>query len=53
MNTSDTAIKNEVVRGGVAVEKWDSEKDKREPQGEASLEGAKIQIISKIQILSL
>ena len=47
MNTSDTAIKNEVVRGGVAVEKWDSEKDKREPQGEASLEGAKIQIISQ------
>ena len=47
MNTSDTAIKNEVIRGGVAVEKWDSEKDKREPQGEASLEGAKIQIISQ------
>ena len=47
MNTSDTAIKNEVIRGGVAVEKWDSEKNKREPQGEASLEGAKIQIISQ------
>ena len=47
MNTSDTAIKNEVIRGGVAVEKWDSEKDKREPQGEASLEGAQIQIISQ------
>ena len=32
MNTSDTAIKNEVVRGGVAVEKWDSEKDKGNPR---------------------
>ena len=47
MNTSSTAIKNEVIRGGVAVEKWDSEKDKREPQGEATLEGTKIQIISQ------
>ena len=32
MNTSGTAIKNEVIRGGVAVEKWDSEKDKRNPR---------------------
>ena len=47
MNASGTAIKNEVIRGGVAVEKWDSEKDKREPQGTADLEGAKIQIISQ------
>ena len=47
MNTSGTAIKNEVIRGGVAVEKWDSEKDKREPQGTATLEGTKIQIISQ------
>ena len=34
MNASDTAIKNEVIRGGVAVEKWDSELDQRVPQGE-------------------
>ena len=47
MNTSDTAIKNEVIRGGVAVEKWDSELDQRVPQGDAGLEGAQIQIISK------
>ena len=47
MNTSGTAIKNEVIRGGVAVEKWDSEKDKREPQGTATLDGTKIQIISQ------
>ena len=47
MNTTGTAIKNEVIRGGVAVEKWDSEKDKREPQGTAALEGTKIQIISQ------
>lgn len=47
MNTSDTVIKNEVIRGGVAVEKWDSELNKRAAQGEATLEGAKIQIISR------
>ena len=47
MNTSDTAIKNEVIRGGVAVEKWDSELDQRVPQGDGTLEGAEIQIISQ------
>ena len=47
MNTSDTAIKNEVIRGGVSVEKWDSELNKRTPQGDASLENAQIQIISR------
>ena len=46
MNTSDTAIKNEVIRGGVAVEKWDSELDQRVPQGDAGLEGVQIQVIS-------
>lgn len=47
MNTPDTAIRNKVIRGSIALEKWDSEKDKRESQGDASLEGAKIQIISR------
>lgn len=47
MNTTDTAIKNEVVRGGVAVEKWDSELNQRVPQGDAELEEAQIQIISQ------
>ena len=47
MNAADTAIKNEVIRGGVAVEKWDSELDQRVPQGDAGLEGAQIQIISQ------
>ncbi len=47
MNTADTAVKNQVIRGGVSVEKWDSEKNKREPQGGASLKGAQIQILSK------
>lgn len=47
MNTSDTAIKNEVIRGGVAVEKWDNELDQRIPQGDAGLEEAQIQIISR------
>lgn len=46
MNTADTAVKNEVIRGGVAVEKWDKELNQRIPQGDAGLEGAKLQIIS-------
>lgn len=49
MNTADTAVKNQVIRGGVSVEKWDSEKNKREAQGGASLEGAQIQILSRNQ----
>ena len=47
MKTAGTAVKNQVIRGGVSVEKWDSEKNKREPQGGATLKGAQIQILSK------
>lgn len=47
MNTSDTAIKNEVIRGGVAIEKWDSELEQRVSQGDTSLEEAQIQLVSR------
>lgn len=46
LNTSDTAIKNNVIRGGVRVEKWDSELNSNDAQGNATLEGAQFQIIS-------
>ena len=47
LNTKDTAIKDKVIRGGVAIEKWDSELDKKEPQGGANLKGAKFDLISE------
>lgn len=46
MNTGDTAVKNKVIRGGIAVEKWDTEKNENLSQGAASLEGARFQVIS-------
>lgn len=46
LNTQDTAIKDKVIRGGVYVEKWDNELNQKNPQGGASLEGGKIQLIS-------
>lgn len=46
LNTSDTAIKNNVIRGGVRIEKWDSELNSNNAQGSATLQGAQFQIIS-------
>lgn len=46
MNTADTAIKNEVIRGGVEIEKWDNELNRKEAQGGATLEGAVFEISS-------
>lgn len=46
LNTSATAIKNDVIRGGVRVEKWDNETNEKAPQGSATLEGAVFQIVS-------
>lgn len=40
------AVKEQVIRGGVTVEKRDSETDKNSPQGGATFEGATFQIIS-------
>lgn len=40
LNTTGAAIKNNPIRGGVRIEKWDYEIDEHRPQGGATLEGA-------------
>lgn len=45
--TADTAIKNDVIRGGVSVEKWDMELDRNDPQGDATLSGAVFEIYNR------
>ena len=45
--SSDKAIKNNIVRGGVKIEKWDNEIDEHRPQGGATLEGAEIEIVNR------
>ncbi len=48
LTTSDTAIKNNPVRGGVSIEKWDYELNRRAvPQGDASLAGAVLEIYNR------
>ena len=49
MNAADTAIKNDVIRGGVSVEKWDFELDRNDPQGDATLSGAVFEIYNRSQ----
>ena len=44
MNTSDTAVKNEVIRGGVTIAKWSLETNERKTQGGAALDGAKFTV---------
>ncbi|MDL2225059.1 VaFE repeat-containing surface-anchored protein [Eubacteriales bacterium OttesenSCG-928-M02] len=44
---SDTVIKNDIIRGGVYLEKWDNETGKHEPQGGATFEGAVFEIINR------
>ena len=44
LTTTDTAIKNDVIRGGVLIEKWDVELDRNDPQGDATLSGAVFEI---------
>ena len=39
-------VKEQVIRGGVAIEKWDSETNRRKAQGGATLAGTQIEIIS-------
>ena len=46
LNTADTAIKDKVIRGGVEIEKWDNELNRKEAQGGATLEGAVFEISS-------
>ena len=47
LTTADTAIKNDVIRGGVSVEKWDVELDRNDPQGDAILSGAVFEIYNR------
>lgn len=46
LTASDKVIKNNVIRGGVYVEKWDNEIDENRAQGGATLEGAVFEIIN-------
>ena len=45
--TSEKAIKNYVIRGGVRVEKWDNEIDEHRPQGGATLESAVFELVNR------
>jgi hypothetical protein len=47
LRTNDTVIKNNIIRGGVYIEKWDNEIGRREPQGNATLEGAVFEIVNR------
>lgn len=47
LNTSGTAIKNDVIRGGVRIEKWDAEIDENKPQGSGTLAGAEFEVINR------
>ncbi len=47
LNKDATAIKNNVIRGGVKVAKWDKESNSQSPQGDATLQGATFAIISQ------
>lgn len=47
LNASGTAIKNDVIRGGVRIEKWDAEIDGNKPQGGGTLAGAVFEIINR------
>lgn len=43
----EAAIKNEPIRGGIQIEKWDNEINEGKAQGNATLEGTVIQLINK------
>ena len=47
LRDSDTAIKNDIIRGGVYVEKWDNEIAKNQAQGAGTLEGAIFEIVNR------
>jgi len=47
LKSSDTAVKNDVVRGGVKVQKWDAELDRPEAQGDAVLGNAAFVIYNR------
>jgi hypothetical protein len=47
LKTDDTAIKNDIIRGGVSVEKWDNEIDEHRAQGGATLENAVFELVNR------
>jgi hypothetical protein len=47
LKTNDTAIKNDIIRGGVRVLKFDNEIDDNRAQGGATLEGAVFEVINR------
>jgi len=46
LNDSATAIKNQVIRGGFTLAKFDLELDEQTPQGSAQISGAKIEVVN-------
>lgn len=50
LTTENSVIKNDVIRGGLSIEKWDNELNRSgDPQGDASLAGAVFEIINRSQ----
>lgn len=47
LNTADTSIQNDIIRGNVLVEKWDNEIGGHAAQGGGTLEGATFEIINR------
>jgi len=47
LRTNDKVIKNNIIRGGVYVEKWDNEIGRNEAQGAGTLEGAIFEIVNR------
>jgi len=47
LKTGDTTIKNDVIRGGVHIEKWDYEINEHRAQGGATLAGAVLEIVNR------
>ena len=47
LNNDTNAIKNNVIRGGVQLGKWDNESNTQKAQGAATLEGAEFEITNE------
>jgi hypothetical protein len=47
LKTEESVIRNDIIRGGVRVEKWDNEIDEHRPQGGATFEGAVFEIVNR------
>ncbi len=48
LKTASTVMKNDVIRGGIAIEKWDFDLDRKAvPQGDATLEGSVFEVYNR------